>query len=162
MNYDVIKMLHALAAVAATGPLLFAPWLSARLKGCRSENTALLLQGLKITDRYYNIAGWALMLSGIAMFWLYDWHRLFQVWFLLSVAIFVIDSLAEKRLRDPANAALATLRPGDAEWHTTAARLHKAVVAQMICTAAILTVMLLHSQLDINLLTLAPFHWGAA
>lgn len=162
MSYDVIKMVHALAAVAATGPLLFAPWLSARLKRCQSENAALLLQGLDVTDRYYNIAGWVLMLSGIGMFWLHDWHRLFQIWFLLSVAIFVIDSLAEKRLRDPANTALATLRPGDAEWSANVARLHKAVVAQMICTAAILMVMLLHSQLDINLLTVAPFHWGSA
>lgn len=161
MNYDVIKMLHALAAVAAAGPLLFAPWLSARLKLCRPENAALLLQGLKVTDRYYNIAGWALMLSGIGMFWLHDWRRLFQIWFLLSVAIFVIDSLAERRLRDPANAALATLRPGDANWSATVARLHKAVVAQMICTAAILIVMLLHSQLQSNLLAIAPFHWDA-
>lgn len=162
MSYDVIKLFHALAAVAATGPLLFAPWLSARLKRCQPEGAALLLQGLAVTDRYYNIAGWALMLSGIAMFWLYDWHRLFQIWFLLSVAIFVIDSLAEKRLRDPASAALATLRPGDADWRTQVARLHKAVVAQMICTAAILLVMLLHSQLAINLLTLVPFQRGAA
>lgn len=158
MNYDVIKIFHALAAVAATGPLLFAPWLSARLKICRSENAALLLQGLTVTDRFYNIAGWALMLSGIGMFWLYDWHRLFQVWFLLSVAIFIVDSLAEKRLRDPAIAALVKLHPGGADWGATVARLHKAVLAQMICTSAILIVMLLHSQLNINLLSVAPFH----
>lgn len=160
MNYDAIKIFHALAAVAATGPLLFAPWLSARLKVCGSENAALLLQGLAVTDRYYNIAGWALMLSGIGMFWLHDWHRLFQLWFLLSVAIFVIDSLAEKRLRDPTLAALAKLGPGHENWSPTVAHLHQAVLAQMICTAAILVVMLLHSQLDINLLSVTPFQKG--
>jgi len=159
LNYDVIKIFHALAAVAATGPLLFAPWLSARLKICRAENAALLLQGLTVTDRFYNIAGWALMLSGIGMFWLYDWHRLFQIWFVLSVTIFIIDSLAEKRLRDPAIAALTKLHPSDENWISTVARLHKAVVTQMICTAAILIVMLMHSQLDINLLSVTPLYW---
>jgi len=159
LNYDVIKIFHALAAVAATGPLLFAPWLSARLKICRAENATLLLQGLTVTDRFYNIAGWALMLSGIGMFWLYDWHRLFQIWFVLSVAIFIIDSLAEKRLRDPAIAALTKLHPGHEDWISTVTRLHKAVVTQMICTAAILIVMLMHSQLDIDLLSVTPLYW---
>lgn len=162
MNYDVIKMIHALAAVAATGPLLFAPWFSARLKRCQPANAALLLRGVEVTDRFYNIAGWVLMLSGIGMFWLHDWHRIFQVWFMLSVAIFVIDSLAEKRLRDPASTALTSLSPDDADWSVNVSRLHKAVVAQMICTTAILIVMLLHSQLSINLLTVVPFHWGSA
>ncbi|ARJ41021.1 hypothetical protein B1H58_02755 [Pantoea alhagi] len=157
MSYNVIKLVHALAAVAATGPLLFAPWMSAHLKRGQPQNQAILLRGLDATDRYYNIAGWVLMLSGIVMFWLQDWHRVFQLWFLLSVAIFVLDSLAEKRLRDPANDALATLLPGEEGWQASVSRLHKAVITQMVCTALILVVMLMHSQLQINLLTLSPF-----
>ncbi|BEM75206.1 hypothetical protein SME36J_46290 [Serratia marcescens] len=35
------------------------------------------------------------------MLWLYEWHRLFLVWFLLSIAIFGIDSLVENQLRAP-------------------------------------------------------------
>ncbi|EFE95270.1 hypothetical protein [Serratia odorifera] len=159
MNYDIIKLVHALAAVAATGPLLFAPWLSARLAVSPAENKTVLLNGLAATDRFYNIAGWGLMLSGIALFWLQDWHRAFQLWFVLSVAIFVIDSLAEKRWRDPATTALAQLQPGQEGWAENAARLHKAVIAQMACTALILLVMLLHSQLRINLLTLSLWPW---
>lgn len=157
MSYDVVKVVHALAAVAATGPLLFAPWLSAHLKRGQVGNQAMLLSGLAVTDRYYNIAGWVLMLSGMVMFYLEDWHRVFQLWFLLSVVIFVFDSLAEKRLRDPANDALAKLQPGDAGWQENVSRLHKAVLTQMICTALILMVMLLHSQLQISVLTAAPF-----
>ncbi|MGB8667878.1 MAG: hypothetical protein WCD24_24515 [Serratia inhibens] len=160
MSYDVIKIVHALAAVAATGPLLFAPWLSARLVRCQAENKTLLLSGLAASDRFYNIAGWALMLSGIALFWLQDWHRVFQLWFILSVVIFIVDSAAEKRWRDPANEVLAQLQPGEPGWAENTARLHKAVIAQMICTSLILVIMLLHSQLQINVLNLAPWAHG--
>ncbi|WP_241613255.1 hypothetical protein [Rosenbergiella epipactidis] len=158
MSYNLIKALHALVAIAATGPLLFAPWLSARLKNSRAENATLLLQGLEVTDRYYNIAGWILMLSGIGMFWLNDWHRLFQIWFLLSVVIFVIDSLAEKRLRDPAISTLTKSHPSNDDWTHASERLHKAVLIQMVSTAAIVVIMLLHSLLDINMLNIIPFY----
>ncbi|WP_447876637.1 hypothetical protein [Serratia fonticola] len=155
LNYDFIKVVHVLAAVAATGPLLFSPWLSARLKRCQGGNKTLLLNGLSVADTYYNIAGWVLMLSGIVMFWLQDWHRVFQLWFILSVLVFIIDSLAEKRLRDPANKALATLQPGEPGWDENTSRLHNAVSTQMVCTLLIFFIMLLHSQLQINLL---PFN----
>ncbi|ALX93031.1 hypothetical protein AV650_05430 [Serratia fonticola] len=157
LNYDVIKVVHILAAVFATGPLLFSPWLSIRLKRCQGGNKNLLLNGLSAADTYYNIAGWVLMLSGIVMFWLQDWHRVFQLWFILSVLVFIIDSLAEKRLRDPANKALTTLQPGEPGWDENTARLHNAVITQMVCTLLIFAIMLLHSQLQINLLALNPF-----
>ena len=157
MSYDAIKLVHAMAAVTATGPLLFSPWLSARLKRCQADNKTLLLNGLDAADTYYNIAGWVLMLSGIVMFWLHDWSRIFQLWFILSVAVFVVDSIAEKRLRDSATEALAALQPGEPGWTENTARLHKGVMTQAACTSLILAIMLLHSQLQINLLNLAPF-----
>ncbi|WP_353613520.1 hypothetical protein [Mangrovibacter phragmitis] len=157
LSYDITKVLHALAAVSATGPLLFSPWLSARLKRCQGDNKNLLLKGLSVADTYYNIAGWVLILSGVAMFWLQDWYRVFQLWFILSVLVFIIDSVAEKRLRDPANKALTTLQPGELGWDENTALLHKAVIIQMVCTSLILLIMLLHSQLQINLLALNPF-----
>lgn len=120
-------------------------------------NKTLLLNGLSVADTYYNIAGWVLMLSGIVMFWLQDWHRVFQLWFILSVLVFIIDSLAEKRLRDPANKALATLQPGEPGWDENTSRLHNAVSTQMVCTLLIFFIMLLHSQLQINLLAFNLF-----
>ncbi|MEI8633165.1 hypothetical protein P4S72_16300 [Vibrio sp. PP-XX7] len=156
MNYDMIKVIHALAAVAATGPLLFAPWLSARLKTCQVETKTLLLKGLSFSDTFYNIAGWVVMLSGIVMFWLQDWHRIFQLWFMLSVVIFVIDSIAEKM----AGLILESLEnptPRDIGWTLYTQRIHKAVMTQTICTALIFAIMLLHSQLSINLLNLVLF-----
>lgn len=95
----------------------------------------------------------------VALFWLQDWHRAFQLWFVLSVAIFMIDSLAEKRWRDPATTALAQLLLGQDGWAENADQLHKAVIAQMACTALILLVMLLHSQLRINLWALSLWPW---
>lgn len=157
VHYDVFKIAHALAAVAATGPLLFAPWLSAQLKSCSFATKPLLLGGLAFTDRLYNVAGWGLMLSGILMFWLKDWQRSFELWFLLSVAIFVLDSVIEKRLRDPANEVLKTTSPGADQWLPAVRQIHLGVLGQAICTSLILLVMLLHSQLNLNVLSLRVF-----
>lgn len=158
LEYNLMKLIHALAAVAATGPLLFAPWLSWRLQSCQ-QNTEkqLLLSGLTITDRFYNIAGWLLMISGAVMLWMEDWHRLFQLWFVLSVALFVIDSIAEKKWRDPATTALDTTTPGASGWQQHTIRLHRAVLTQMGSTSLILLVMLLHNQLTASLLSLTQF-----
>ncbi|CAM3193619.1 hypothetical protein [Vibrio diazotrophicus] len=157
MNYDLIKILHALGAVGATGSLLLAPWMSYKLRDAKSTNKTLLLKGLEFTDRYYNIAGWIVMLSGIVMFYLQDWHRIFQTWFVLSVALFIIDSIAEKIWRDPATEILTNIDPVDELWFQESRRLHKAVLAQMICTALIFVTMLLHSQLSLNLLEIQLF-----
>lgn len=157
VDYDAIKVLHALAAVAATGPLLFAPWLSAQLKHCSESTQPLLLRGLAFSDRFYNVAGWGLILSGVLMFWLKDWHRCFQVWFVLSVAIFVLDSVIEKRLRDPANAVLQASTPDAEQWQAAARQIHRGVLGQALCTSAILLVMLLHSTLDLKVLALKLF-----
>ena len=83
MKYDIVKIIHTLCALAVTGSLLIAPWLSYQLRKCQphTNNKLLLLKGLEFTDKYYNIAGW---------------HRIFEAWFVLSVTIFIIDSLAEK------------------------------------------------------------------
>ena len=153
MSYVAIKIIHSLAAVAAMGPLMFAPWMSTQLKHCREDsNKALLLKGIETTDTYYNVAGWILILSGVAMFWMQDWHRVFQLWFILSVVVFGLDSLAEKRLRDPAIKALMPLKPGEVGWSEHTGALHRAVMIQMVCTAFILLIMLLYSQHQINLL----------
>ncbi|ROM97178.1 hypothetical protein [Pseudomonas brassicacearum] len=157
IHYEVFKIVHALAAVAATGPLLFAPWLSARLKNCSDATKPLLLGGLAFSDRLYNVAGWGLILSGILMFWLKDWQRSFEVWFLLSVAIFTLDSVFEKRLRDPANEVLEATSPGAEQWLPAAQQIHLGVVGQATCTSLILLVMLLQSHLELNLLTLKIF-----
>ncbi len=157
MNYDLIKVVHALAAVVAVGPMIFAPWLSRRLKNCHADNKTWLLSGLNATDTYYNIAGWVLILTGIGMFYLQDWHRIFQLWFILSVVIFIFDSIVEKRIRDPANDALANLQPSDSQWSENTDRLHQAVTAQMLSTALIFVIMLVHSQLNFNLLDATPF-----
>jgi hypothetical protein len=150
LNYTLVKLAHALAGIAATGPLLFAPWLSARLKACTPATQTLLLSGLERTDTCYNVSGWLVMLTGFALFWLSSWHAALQGWFVLSVAIFVVESVIEKRVREPAGVALAKLQPGTSGWHTQAARLHNAVVAQSLCTCLILLVMLLHSHLSIG------------
>lgn len=157
IEYDAIKILHALAAVAATGPLLVAPWLSAQLKHCSTDNKPLLLRGLAFTDRFYNVGGWGLILSGILMFWLKDWKRCFELWFLLSVAIFVLDSALEKRLRDPANEVLQACSPDAEQWQPAARQIHRGVLGQALCTSAILLVMLLHSTLDLKVLALKLF-----
>lgn len=157
IEYDAVKIFHALAAVAATGPLLFAPWLSAQLKHCTELTKPLLLKGLAFTDRFYNVAGWGLILSGILMFWLVDWRRSFEVWFVLSVAIFVLDSVIEKRLREPANLVLERTHPQAEQWQPAARQIHYGVLGQALCTSAILLVMLLHSQLSLNVLALKVF-----
>ncbi|WP_226093667.1 hypothetical protein [Dickeya oryzae] len=158
LEYNLMKLLHALAAVAATGPLLFAPWLSWRLQSCQQNpEKQLLLSGLTITDRFYNVAGWLLMISGAVMLWLDDWHRLFQLWFVLSVAFFVIDSIAEKKWRDPATTALDTTGPGEPGWLLHTSRLHRAVLTQMGSTSLILLAMLLHNQLTMSLLSITSF-----
>lgn len=157
MSYDLFKMIHTIGAVGATGPLLVAPWMSYKLRNATASNKTLLLKGLAFTDRYYNIAGWIVMLSGIVMFYLQDWHRMFQIWFVLSVAIFIIDSIAEKKWRDPANDALASLNPDDVLWLSETQRLHKAVMTQMICTSLIFITMLFHCQLKLNLLEIQLF-----
>lgn len=155
MYYDWVKVVHALAAVVAVGPMLFAPWLSRCLTLSNGDNKALILKGLDAIDTFYNIAGWGLMLTGAVMFYLQDWHRIFQLWFILSVIIFIFDSIAEKRIRDPANDALIDLEPGASGWVENTLNLTKAVKAQVICTAAIFIIMLLHSQLNFNLLDLS-------
>ena len=47
------------------------------------------------------------MLSGITLFRLQYWLRAFQLWFMLRVAIFMIDSLAEKCWRHHGIGAVA-------------------------------------------------------
>ena len=157
MSYDLFKMVHAIGAVGATGSLLVAPWMSYKLRHATASNKTLLLKGLAFTDRYYNIAGWIVMLSGIVMFYLQDWHRIFQFWFVLSVVIFIVDSIAEKIWRDPANDALTSLNPDDVLWLSETQRLHKAVMTQMICTSLIFITMFFHSQLKLNLLGIQLF-----
>ncbi|WP_411382270.1 hypothetical protein [Pseudomonas sp. MPB26] len=157
IDYDAIKIFHALAAVAATGPLLVAPWLSAQLKHCSHDNKPLLLRGLTFTDRFYNVAGWGLILSGILMFWLKEWQRCFELWFLLSVALFVLDSAVEKRWREPAHEVLQASTPDAEQWQPAARQIHRGVLGQALCTSAILLVMLLHSTLDLKVLALKLF-----
>ncbi|GAB2903261.1 hypothetical protein GCM10027093_45510 [Paraburkholderia jirisanensis] len=150
MNYALVKFAHALAAVAAAGPLIFAPWLSAGLKRCEPGTQTLLLKGLDATDTCYNVSGWLVLLTGLVLFWLAGWHAALQGWFVLSVAVFVVESIIEKRVREPASAALQRLQPGAAGWRAQADRLHRAVVAQSLCTLLILAVMLLHTHLSIG------------
>lgn len=109
-------------------------------------------------DRYYNIAGWGLILSGIFMLWSKEWYRIFQLWFILSVLVFIVDSIVEKLLRDPSNRALSQLHPKAMGWGKNAAKMHKAVIIQAICTLIILLIMLLHSRLQINLLSISPLY----
>ena len=132
MNYDLIKALHALGAAGALGPLLMAPWISYKLRYAKSSNKILLLKGLEFTDRYYNIFGWIVMLTGIVLFYLQDWHRIFQIWFILSVLLFIVDSVAEKVWRDPAIEILTNTEPSDVVWIPETRRLHKAVLVQMM------------------------------
>ncbi|MDO4907943.1 hypothetical protein [Neisseria sp.] len=158
MDYNFAQTIHLLAAVAAAGPLLFAPYLSLRLKSCKEEEKILILRSLTMIDRYYNIAGWGLILSGIFMLWSKEWYRIFQLWFILSVLVFIVDSIVEKLLRDPSNRALSQLHPKAMGWGKNAAKMHKAVIIQAICTLIILLIMLLHSRLQINLLSISPLY----
>lgn len=57
MDYNFAQTIHLLAAVAAAGPLLFAPYLSLRLKSCKEEEKILILRSLTIIDRYYSRLG---------------------------------------------------------------------------------------------------------
>jgi hypothetical protein len=150
LNYALVKLAHALAGIAATGPLIFAPWLSARLKRCEPGTQALLFRGLDAADTCYNLSGWLVMLTGFGLFWLTSWHAALQGWFVLSLAIFMVDTVVERRMRDPAGAALMDMEPGASGWHMQASRLHNAVVIQSLCTFLILLVMLLHSHLSIG------------
>ncbi|WPN97554.1 DUF2269 family protein [Pseudomonas sp. MUP55] len=156
-EYDALRIFHVLAAVAATGPLLVAPWLSAQLKRCDELTKPLLLRGLTFTDRFYNVAGWGLILSGVLMFWLLDWRRSFEVWFMLSVSLFVLDSVLEKCLRDPAREVLERTQAQTEQWQPAVRRIYLGVLGQALCTCAILLVMLLHSQMTLNMLALRLF-----
>jgi len=154
MIFELIKMIHILGAVGATGILLVAPWMSFKLKESDISNKNLLLTGLCFTDVFYNIAGWITILSGIFMFWFQNWYGVFQIWFVISLTIFIIDSIFEKKWREPANEILKKIEPNDPKWLKETKRLHKAVTAQMICTSLIFIVMLLHNQLNANILFL--------
>lgn len=152
--FELIKMVHILGAVGAAGVLFSAPWMSLKLKNADISNKTLLLQGLYFTDCFYNIAGWVTIVSGVLMFWFQHWYGLFQVWFIVSVMIFVIDSMVEKKWREPANAMLKEIMPSDPKWVIETNKLHKAVTSQVICTSLIFIVMLLHNQLNLNILSL--------
>ncbi|MDO4641056.1 MAG: hypothetical protein Q4A84_05045 [Neisseria sp.] len=153
MSYNLVHVLHILFAIVAVGPLLFAPWLSLRLKTCEEEREKfLLLKGLRAIDIYYNIAGWGLMLSGGVLLYLHEWHRIFQLWFIFSVLLFIVDSIAEKFLRDPSGEMLNQLTPKATNWNEYSLKMHKAIVIQTVCTACIFILMLLHSRLPIKFL----------
>lgn len=100
------------------------------------------------------------MLSGIMMLFLQDWQRIFQLWFILCIIIFIFDSVAEKYFRDSALKAIAVVPRSEPMWLANAARSHWAVVIQTTCTSLIFILMLLHSHQQFELLNLNIFsHW---
>jgi len=141
MFYFSIIIIHAVAAVVAVGPVLFAPWLGKQLIQKKPGSPYFLL-GLRATEKFYNVGGWVLIVSGLALLYLTDWAALKQAWLWLCVALFAIDSSVEKWLREPAYAKLENQGGKDAEWNIAARHLQLGLLAQGILVGGILLLML--------------------
>lgn len=138
-------IVHSIAAVIAVGPLALNPWLANQI--IRSRDNRPLLRTLYITDIFYNRGGWILILSGVALFYLTDWHRAFHAWFLICIGLFVVDSIVERRIREPALTDLSGLTEHHAAWRTSALRLRRGVWVQTASAYLILILMLVRPNL---------------
>jgi len=141
MFYFPIIVIHAVAAVFAVGPILFAPWLGKQLIQ-KETGSPYFLRGLRATEKFYNVGGWVLIVSGLALLYLTDWAALKQAWLWFCVALFAIDSGLEKWLREPAYAKLENQGGKGVEWNVAARRLQLGLLAQGILVGGILLLML--------------------
>lgn len=142
MEYYWLRIAHIIAAVVAVGPLALTPWISGRIvRG--GEDSQAMLRVLRLTDAFYNRAGWILILSGSALFYLTDWHRALHTWFLFCVGLFLVDNVVESRVREPAFATLANLTEHDSTWCRAATHLRHGALVQTLTAGLILLLMLL-------------------
>ncbi len=141
-----LRIVHILAAVVAVGPLALVPWLAGQVvRG--GEDSWAMLRTLQITEYFYTRAGWLLILSGAALFYLTDWHQALHAWFLLCVGLFLADNVVENRVREPAIANLANLAKHDPTWRATALRLQRGTLVQTVTAGLILLLMLLRPSM---------------
>lgn len=139
----VFFTIHAIAAVAAVGPLFLAPWLSfqASKGGIGSRN---FVRTIEMTDLFFNRAGWVLIISGLVIFDIIGWQEAVKPWFIACVLIFIIDTFIEQKIRDPAYKHLSEIDESDATWKSSAKRLQRGVLAQTASATLILILMLVH------------------
>ena len=146
MEYHWLKIVHIIASVISVGPLALAPWIASQVvRG--GEDSQGMLRTLQITVVFYNRAGWILILSGTALFYITDWHQALHAWFLLCVGLFLADNVVENRVREPAIADLANAAKHDPTWRATALRLQWGTLVQTITAGLILLLMLIRPSM---------------
>ncbi|MGK5026450.1 hypothetical protein [Janthinobacterium sp. RB2R34] len=82
-TYQLLLILHLVAAIAFVGPLLLAPRLLHLLRNHAGRATLHLLH------QQIGIAGWILLLAGMILLYQQQWAWLQTGWMRLSLALFI-------------------------------------------------------------------------
>lgn len=82
-TYQLLLILHVVAAIAFVGPLLLAPRLLHLLRSDAGRATHHLLH------QQIGIAGWVLLLGGLGLLYQLQWAWLQSGWMQLSLALFI-------------------------------------------------------------------------
>ena len=82
-TYQLLLILHVVAAIAFIGPLMLAPRLLHLLRNDAGRST------LQIMHRQIGIAGWVLLLAGTMLLYQQQWAWLQTGWMRLSLALFI-------------------------------------------------------------------------
>lgn len=82
-TYQLLLILHLVAAIAFVGPLLLAPRLLHLLRNDAGRAT------LHVLHQQIGIAGWLLLLGGLVLLYQQQWVWLQTGWMRLSLALFI-------------------------------------------------------------------------
>ena len=82
-TYQLLLILHVVAAIAFIGPLMLTPRLLHLLRNDAGRST------LQILHRQIGIAGWVLLLAGMLLLYQQQWAWLQTGWMRLSLALFI-------------------------------------------------------------------------
>lgn len=137
-----LNIAHIFAAVIAVGPLALNPWL---VNQVNTGDNRIIFGALHLTEIFYVRGGWFLIISGIALFYLTDWHSALHAWFMICVSLFIADSIVEKYVREPAFVSLAG---HNSSWRNTVLRLCIGVWFQTASAYMILILMLIRPNLS--------------
>ena len=133
-TYQLLLILHLVAAIAFVGPLLLAPRLLHLLQNAAGRAT------LRILHQQIGIAGWLLLLGGLVLLYQQQWAWLQTGWMRLSLALFVavqaIDHLWADREEGQLENDLARSNTRLKTWLLIKVTVLLIICALMVCKPA--------------------------
>ena len=133
-TYQLLLILHLVAAIAFVGPLLLTPRLLHLLQNAAGRAT------LRILHQQIGIAGWLLLLGGLVLLYQQQWAWLQTGWMRLSLALFVavqaIDHLWADREEGQLENDLARSNTRLKTWLLIKVTVLLIICALMVCKPA--------------------------